>query len=197
MSAPALDESAHVPGECESDRGQATRNFYNPVNGQGLTVFGVAPGMLSPNWALEDIVDAGSSQPFSYEMARQYPIRALTLPSKTERMTEWGKTFQFLGHVIHHLQDMAQRQHVRNDRHCDALIPCAAPGALVSIYNPSGYELWIMLNPPAMSLFTQCGAVYTSADNQTFSTPRKFWSTSDGSGTAGSGMCRENPIGPT
>lgn len=51
------------------------------------------------------------------------------------------KMFRSLGHVIHHLQDMAQPQHVRNDMHCNA-IPCAllevATG--IDIHQPSEYE---------------------------------------------------------
>lgn len=176
----------------EDDRGklQATRHFYNPVNGQALTVFGMTPGMPSPDWALEDIADAGSSQPFSYKKARQYLFQALTLPTEEERKREWGKTFQTLGHVIHHLQDMAQPQHVRNDPHCDALVPCLVPGSAFSLYNPSGYEHWILDNPPASSLYTQYDAVYPAAGDQPFTTPRKFWSTSDGTGTAGSGIAQ-------
>lgn len=97
---------------------QAIHHFYNPADGRAPTVGGSTPGKPSPDWALEDKEEIGD-QPFSYKKARNYLFDALTLPSKVDRDKNWGKTFQTVGHVIHHLQDMAQPQHVRNDPHCD------------------------------------------------------------------------------
>src|SRR5439155_50015 len=51
--------------------------------------------------------------------------------------------FQTLGHLMHHMQDMAQPQHVRNDMHCDLLSCLAADiitAGLAGVYSPSGYE---------------------------------------------------------
>jgi hypothetical protein len=64
----------------------------------------------------------------------------LTSPTADERKGFFGKTFQTLGQVIHHTQDMAQPQHVRNDAHRDAIFPCLIPGGLFGFYSPSLYE---------------------------------------------------------
>ncbi|MBK6980675.1 MAG: hypothetical protein IPH30_03480 [Betaproteobacteria bacterium] len=55
----------------------------------------------------------------------------------------WVSCFKPWG-VVHHLQDMAQPQHVRNDMHLD--IPCVGP-PLSDILNklagrPSHFEIW-------------------------------------------------------
>lgn len=82
---------------------------------------------------------------------------------------------------------MAQPQHVRNDLHCDALI-CAFPGYFFGLYSPSLYEKWTLDNPPADSLFGAYAPVYSAADTGGFTTPRKFWTTTDGNGTGGKGI---------
>jgi hypothetical protein len=166
---------------------QALYHFFNPVNGQGLTVDGWMPGAPSPNWALEDIQDFSTDQPFSYKKGRQYFYDALTKPDKAERGKNWGLTFQTLGHVIHHLQHMAQPQHVRNEPHCDGLI-CAFPGYFLGLWNPSLYEKWTLRNPPANMWFTTYAPVYSADDTGNFTTPRQFWTTTEGNGTRGNGI---------
>lgn len=117
-------------------------HFYNPLTGQGIG------GLFfsSPDWALEDKGNIGE-QELSYQDARQYFYDALTKGSKDERERNFGRTFETLGHVIHHIQDMAQPQHVRNDLHCDLIFPCKIPGGLFGkFYNPSLYEKWSFRN---------------------------------------------------
>lgn len=145
------------------------------------------PGAPSPNWALEDIQDFSTDQPFSYKKGRQYFYNALTKPDKAERGKNWGLTFQTLGHVIHHLQHMAQPQHVRNEPHCDGLI-CAFPGYFLGLWNPSLYEKWTLRNPPANMWFTTYAPVYSADDTGNFTTPRQFWTTTEGNGTRGNGI---------
>ena len=77
----------------------------------------VVPTYSSPTWALADRGPA-NGQEYSFRNARTYLLNALTLSAKAERDAAFAKTFQTLGMVIHHLQDMAQPQHVRNDLHC-------------------------------------------------------------------------------
>jgi hypothetical protein len=43
--------------------------------------------------------------------------QGLTLNSKSARDLAFGQAFRALGHVIHHIQDMAQPQHTRDDAH--------------------------------------------------------------------------------
>ena len=122
----------------EDSRGtlQATRHFYNPVDGSKLLPL---LGETSPDWALEDR-GLKDGQAYSYRLMRRNFFKALTEPAMADRDAAWGLTFQTMGHVIHHLQDMAQPQHVRGDAHCDA-VPCVIPGGLFGFYSPSIYEI--------------------------------------------------------
>ena len=88
-------------------------HFYDPISGEALLPLLAKP---SPTWALEDLENFGS-QAFSFRHARDYLYKALTLSDEQERKENFGLTFQTLGHVIHHIQDMAQPQHARNDIH--------------------------------------------------------------------------------
>src|SRR4051812_2893391 len=103
----------------EDDRSviQVFRHFFNPVTGQGMQ-YGPVSGVPSPDWALEDtgeFGEDGNTQPYSYRKARNYFFGALTLSNPDDRRKNWGLTFQSLGQVVHHQQDMAQPQHARND----------------------------------------------------------------------------------
>lgn len=155
----------------EDDFPRSLNHFFNPLNGSGLT-FGIVTGLPSPDWALEDHGDV-NGQEFSYKHARQYFFDALTKPVKAERDRNFGLTFQTLGQVIHHLQDMAQPQHVRNDPHCDAIFPCG----LVGLHNPSLYEKYtddVRNNLP----FGGYAPVYDDSNTSIFTIPRKLWRTS-------------------
>src|SRR4029079_3052981 len=92
--------------------------------------------------------DAGSflTQTNSYRDARNYLYEALTGPTELERRKSFGLMFQTLGQVIHHLQDMAQPQHVRNDAHCDSTICQMFDPRL---YSPSQYERYTDLDTAA------------------------------------------------
>ena len=122
----------------EDNRGplQAPRHFYNPVDGSKLLPL---IGETSPDWALEDR-GVKDGQPFSYRLMRRNFHKALTEPRKLDRDAAWGLTFQTLGHVMHHIQDMAQPQHVRGDAHCDAPYPCLVPGSVLGFFSPNIYE---------------------------------------------------------
>lgn len=151
------------------------RHFYNPVTGQGLNGSSFPTQKSSPDWALAR-PGTDFDQKNSYGDARQYLFDALTAATKENRDTAFGRMFQTLGHVVHHLQDMAQPQHVRNDVHCDSQLCRVIPGA----YSPSRYEEWtngdvvrnnLPTNPPAGYDIT------SSAFTNTFKNPRSFWHT--------------------
>ena len=156
-------------------------HFYNPLNNQPLTVKGITLGATSPDWALEDMGNI-NNQSNSFKDARQYFYDALTLPVTQQiRDKFWGLTFQTLGQVIHHIQDMAQPQHVRNDAHCDVGIL----GCGIFFFNPSLYEKYSDdQRKKGVLPFSGYTPVYSSADTATFSSPRKFWHTTDGKGMA-------------
>ena len=180
--------------------GRPSNHFYNPLNGAPLTL-GILPlGLPSPNWALEDqgeitgILGFGK-QEFSYRDARQYFYDALTKSTKMERDKNFGLTFQTLGMVIHHVQDMAQPQHVRNDQHLELktsqeLALCVLGGGIscatyFSIKNPSLYEAYTNRDDVRPGLpFSGYAPVYSSTDTATFNKPRNFWTHTTGAGLA-------------
>ncbi|MDY7229532.1 hypothetical protein [Hyalangium rubrum] len=120
---------------------RVANHFYDPVHGRPLTVSGVALGKASPAWALEGFPFEGEEIPeqdFSLSDARRSMYQALTEPGPQARRDQyWADTFRRLGQVIHHIQDMAQPQHVRNDQHVDKWY-------LWPYYNPSLYERYTM-----------------------------------------------------
>lgn len=165
----------------EDDGARALNHFFNPLNGSALTT---APGAYpSPAWALEDggpingVLGVGA-QEFSFNDARKYFHQALTLPDQADRDRNFGRTFETLGHVIHHVQDMAQPQHVRNDEHCDQWY-CWPIGR----YHPSGYEAWTNLVRQTLP-FTGYAAVYPGNNPNEFNLPRNFWATANNTGIA-------------
>ena len=93
----------------EDNNIRVINHFFDPINDTGLFY-------TSPSWATED---QGSIvfQNYSYRDAQSYLYRALTESTSSERERNFGLTFQTMGHVIHHLQDMAQPQHARMDVH--------------------------------------------------------------------------------
>ncbi len=124
-------------------------HFYDPQKGGS----GITTGPSSPDWMLANASTVTSStNHYGWADARGAFYRALTYHdaglgvSATEndlaRKGGWADTFQSIGHIIHHLQDMAQPQHVRSDDHCDA-DRCLAAGG---IYKPSGYEKHLLNN---------------------------------------------------
>ncbi len=145
------------------------RHFYNPLTGAGLKV-PIATFMPSPDWILGDNGDPGHD--FTWKKARSDFLKASIDPDKAVRMLSWGLTFQKLGHVIHHIQDMAQPQHARNDAHCDSIV-CLVLGA----YTPSNYEKWTLDNRDLAATFIHNSypTVYPSPSKAINST-RDFWS---------------------
>jgi hypothetical protein len=149
-------------------------HFYDPLSGQGVSGFST-----SPDWAVDGTGDPSTTK-FSFLAARQYMFAALTDRSASYRREQFGLMFRSLGHVIHHIQDMAQPQHTRLDLHCD-IFPCRLAGT----YAPSLFEQYTNLaNIGENLLFTGYAPVYGAGDTQTFSDVRKFWHTPDGKGMA-------------
>ena len=167
---------------------QALRHFYDPVNNRPLAIDDHRAGLFivaSPDWALES-PDSLPDQAHSYQDARRHFYDALTGLSEVERRKAFGLMFQSIGHVIHHLQDMAQPQHVRNDVHCDKGI-CKT--LFPHVYAPSQYEKYTdldSLTDPRLQIrinlpFEKPASfpVYPGANAATvpFKKPRDFWRT--------------------
>ena len=120
----------------EDEFPRSRHHFFNPVRGEAL-VAGKALGYTSPDWAIEDrgqisgfFDSVAADQKFSYRDAQRYFYLGLTKSVPEDRGQNFGKMFQALGQVIHHVQDMAQPQHVRNDLHLDQLPLLALPGVI-------------------------------------------------------------------
>lgn len=186
----SIQELVKFGSRWEDDAGpeQALAHFFNPISNSGLRVFGNEVGPTSPDWALED--NGATSQPFTYKKARQYLFQALTTPNvdgASDRPKFWGLTFQTMGHLAHHLQDMAQPAHVRNDLHCDHW--ACAIYVLWGLYNPSKYESHFVEPPPPVNWYQGYSPVFTEGMASDFTSPRKFWTTSVNSvGIGGNGI---------
>lgn len=180
-------------GAHDEDNGLRSLNhFYDPQQG-GIALSGVPlTDYPSPKWALAPVGSINNSfydQTSSYQDAKAYFLSALTSSSKTTRDQNLGLVFETLGHVIHHLQDMSQPQHVRDDSHCDAKkftfsilgYELTIPGGCKDIlaYNPSKYEEYVATLGADLPL-----AGYPTPDYGTFNSPLSFWTNSPGRGNA-------------
>ncbi len=185
---------------------RSENHFYDPIFNNGLiwNTQVVTPlisfpititGQKSPDWALED-QSQFFAQDYSLRDARQYLYEALTLPNLDSRNRKFGLTFQALGQVIHHLQDMAQPQHVRNDPHyiapgqdCSQIVQTLG-GYLKE--NPSRYEKYTDANRSdiigSALQNNPYDPVYPGTDPTIFNTARKFWVTQEGTGGTGLGI---------
>ena len=124
--------------------------------------------MLEPNGPI-------SGQNRSLRDAKEYFYQALTFnegspqASDAERGQNWGLLFLSLGGAVHHMQDMAQPQHVRNDQHCDAWI-CY----LLYIDNESLYESYTAKRATAVNaLAASASPMYPGPAE--FTQLRHFW----------------------
>lgn len=142
-------------------------HFYNPVADQGLGV-GDLSFSGSPDWALEDeSEDFLFPQYYSYRHAKEYYLNALL--GEAGFYHYWmGITFQTLGQVIHHLEDMAQPEHVRNDPHL--VIPI--PGSDPIPFDPSLYESYTDELRDDKKLDGLLNQVYPSVYMEM---PREYW----------------------
>ncbi len=165
---------------------RSVHHFYDPQH-EG---FAGGVGLPSPVWILESMETQGMGSEFSlpnqfysYRDALEYYYLGLILPDETDRRINFGLMFRSLGHVIHHLQDMAQPQHVRSDQHCNALtdFPSFAFFCfLAGKHNPSYYESHT--DTKILEDSTLVSTVTTEVP--IFSSVREFWDNKDNSGIA-------------
>jgi hypothetical protein len=154
----------------------------------------------SPDWVL---LGQGSSpyavNYYSFPKAREYLLAALTSPNRATRLTQSGLLFDSLGRMIHHIQDMAQPQHVRNDNHLSSEWVDVACGfgvetlslcqSYLALRRESTYESWTDKSDVRSRLpLGGYDPVYPGSGSppdgiKTFTTPRQFW-TNSGKGIA-------------
>jgi len=152
----------------EDNTSRFFNHFFDPVNNIPLTVGGFTLGERSPDWALENET-MYLSQAYSFSDGRKNFYDALTSPGLSTREDSFDLTFQTLGQVIHHLQDMAQPQHVRNDAHPPI-------GSHASRYEQ--YTDDKTIEPDFVSLLNQG---YGPVEQQK---PREYWTTPGNKGIA-------------
>jgi hypothetical protein len=187
-----IREAVQVGADLEDKAPRVVNHFFNPLTGGALSILGTT--LLddpSPDWALEDNRVIGfniaGSQDFSYRDAQDYFLNALIGSTKADRERNWGLTFRALGQVIHHVQDMTQPQHVRNDGHLN-LNAIGVPNIWL-ITNPSTYEKWVFesKDESKFASYPAYAPVYSPDNPGNFSTPRQFWTTTT-NGTGGIGL---------
>jgi hypothetical protein len=153
-------------------------HFYNPQDaGAGVSVGGLSAGPSSLDWMLKPGASiGGNTNHFGWPDARQSFYKALTTRNDVAadvneyaRRLHWGKTFQSLGHILHHLQDMASPQHTRNDAHCNDPLLCASMLGS-TLYRPSAYEYQFDQN---FQLIRNLASSATAPI--LFGLPREFW----------------------
>ena len=155
---------------------RTSNHFYDPIYDRPLTPCPL--GLIvncnkSPDWALEnshDISSDPSVQIYSYKDANEYYYKAQTESKKSDRDIYWGKTFQTLGHIIHHVQDMAQPEHVRNDQHITGI-----DTSYYEAYTDKRRNFAESGQDPEFLDLVQSG-IYPIPD---FPTAREFWTTRD------------------
>jgi hypothetical protein len=85
--------------------------------------------------------------------------------------------------VLHHIQDQAQPQHVRNDPHCDAGLCQLMSLAITGLGSPSAYEAYVGgIVPTNTARFTQLAMTGPQGPlnvlpTPAFTLPTDFWST--------------------
>lgn len=176
-------------GACYEDEehpAKSVSHFYNPqAGGEGSNVLGVPIGPNSLEWMLKR--DAGPTtftgvNHYTWMDARNNFYYALTgrdldpqwpITGDVRREAAWGRTFQALGHIVHHLQDMGSPQHVRSDFHCNSVPECRESWkAKLGAYRPSGYETYFDQQFDVVKALAQ-----TATAPIVFGLPREFWNT--------------------
>ena len=74
-------------------------------------------GMSSLIWAQNEVQQTFHMQDQSWRKVREFYYYALIASSDAERQMNYAQTFKGLGHQMHLIQDAAQPDHVRNDKH--------------------------------------------------------------------------------
>lgn len=107
-------------GSIDEDEGnRAVHHFYDPVYERSISVL----GLRSWVWMTEPIFNP--FQIYSLPDARDFLTRSLTFnegdaaTSLRARQLASSSMLLSLGHAVHHMQDMAQPQHVRHDQHLE------------------------------------------------------------------------------
>lgn len=177
----------------EDDGLRALQHFFDPQNNRGQTVtipiIGTSKvvGLRSWQWVLsgmDEWTDVPSilgpdENQFTSESAKNYLEQAILATSDETRRRSHGKFLAAIGHVVHHVQDMAQPEHVRNDSHCNVDYYCVPAEILAreDVYDPSEYEPYVL--EKGYSVFNQWDYPIPA-----FNSYKGFWTNPDHAGMA-------------
>jgi len=146
-------------------------HFFDPQNeGRGLDKPPLAAQVPSPRWMLDEDGALDAAQQYSVRRARTYLYQAITSRQRADRLRYLGLTLESVGRTVHHLQDMAQPAHVRNDAHVS-----------LGLVVPDTYERWTdehLNDLPVTAVYSGAGV-----DSLRFPISRSFWE-SEGIGIA-------------
>ncbi len=136
-----------------------------------------ATGQTAPNSPIQ----IRSYQTMGWDNARQYFYNALTTTDDAIRETDFAKTFQSIGQVMHLLQDMAVPAHVRNDFRSHLKFTGVHSFDVTQWYN-NPFEYYVRNNPALIASSTPStisisGALLTD-----------FWDTDHRSGAPFEGL---------
>lgn len=178
-----LDEFV-AEGAIDEDAGdRAANHFFDPYRNIPLR-YGVHLGKRSWEWTLEpeDIDD----QDHSLSDAIDLLTRSLTFQegSLTQAQNQRGfavtQMLLSLGHAMHHMQDMAQPQHVRNDQHYDG---STGEWYLRPFINPSLYEYYTRERQDSVIKGANAAAPVFPG-SAAFKNKHDFWENASSSGIA-------------
>jgi hypothetical protein len=168
--------------EQDSPVTRVRHHFYDPVNDRPLSlgcvpVIGCAliPGHRSWEYMLEENGEI-FGQANSLNDARFYLHYGLTyktadpITDEAQRDLALSMMLRSLGHVMHHMQDMAQPQHVRNDQHLSGI-------------SDSRYESYTRLRGDELLPMMQ-GAAPVYPGSAAFKTAKDFWFNTSNTGIA-------------
>ncbi len=171
-------------GAFDEDIGDRARNhFFDPYHDSPLIFGGLAIGYRSWEWMLEEQATL-SGQNRSLSDARGYLRRAMTFNEGSPAVSDEARgiaiaeMFLSLGHAAHHMQDMAQPQHVRNDLHWDEY-----PYFFNPLYNPSRYEAYTAERGPFVEVLAEMATPNYPGPAE-FKTARDFWFNTSNTGIA-------------
>lgn len=152
-------------------------HFFDPVFNRALEILGIELGERSVDWALEpQLLD---DQEWSMRDAEEHFYAGLIANSESDAETHFGKAFRSTGQVIHHIQDMAQPQHTRNDSHCDNW-KCEL---LMFPYEPSFYE-WLSAHMAEGGTLSVGPSIPGNYPNVVLYVNRHYWTHPSGYGMA-------------
>ena len=153
---------------------------WNNGTGRGLTLsLPLVPTPLaSPDWIIGDAA-IPPAQYFSYFQAHASLYAALTQPNPSDRIAAFGRAFQSLGHVTHHIEDMAQPQHVRNEQHLHGFR--GLPDDASAEFEKHTLEI----DSPAGTLLNNLNVVWPRYPIPAFENVRQYWSSYNSSSYVG------------